>query len=68
MGPILRVRRRALESSVERPGRGRGAVAGFVVGSIYGKYVLADIAGVKAHVTKEVGILRTAIATEIKKL
>ena len=45
-----------------------GAVAGFVVGSIYGKYVLADIAGVKAHVTKEVGILRTAIATEIKKL
>jgi len=45
-----------------------GVVGGFVLGSIYGKYVLADVTSFKAHVTKEVGLLRTAIATEIKKL
>jgi hypothetical protein len=45
-----------------------GTVGGFVLGSIYGKYVLADFAGVKAHISKEIGLLKTAISTEFKKL
>ncbi len=45
-----------------------GAVCGLVIGSIYGKFVLADVASIKAHVTNEVGALKTAIANELAKI
>jgi hypothetical protein len=45
-----------------------GAVGGFVLGSIYGKYILADVASIKAHVSREISLLKTAIATELKKI
>lgn len=45
-----------------------GTMGGFVLGSLYGKYVLADFASVKAHISKEIGLLRTAISTELKKI
>jgi hypothetical protein len=45
-----------------------GAGVGFVLGSIYGKYILADIDSLKAHISKEIGLLRTSISTEFKKL
>jgi hypothetical protein len=45
-----------------------GAVGGLVLGTIYGKYVLADVVSLKAHVTKEVGSIKTAIATELAKI
>jgi len=45
-----------------------GAVGGVVLGSIYGKFVLADVASIKTHVTNEVGSIKTTIATELAKI
>lgn len=45
-----------------------GAVGGLVLGSIYGKFVLADVASIKTHVTNEVGSIKKAIETELAKI
>jgi hypothetical protein len=44
------------------------SVVGLVVGSIFGKFVLADAASVKAHVTSEIASLKTSITAEIAKI
>lgn len=45
-----------------------GAVGGFVLGSIYGKFVLADVASIKAHVTSEVASINKTVASAIASL
>ena len=45
-----------------------GSVGGIIVGSIFGKYVLAESASVKAHITGEIAALRISIAAELAKI
>jgi hypothetical protein len=42
-----------------------GVVGGFVLGSIYGKYVLAGVSSIKKHITDEIAALETRIKAKI---
>jgi len=41
-----------------------GVVAGFIVGTIYGKYVISEATAIKNHVTAEIAALKA----DLKKL
>jgi len=41
-----------------------GVVAGFVLGSIYGKYVISEATAIKTHITAEIAALKA----DLKKI